>query len=419
MAETVTQTRPLKEFKKIYRQIGRTAPQLYKKTDSKPFAGDRVADFNKTQSNAFGMLGGVAQANTEYSDNMLDQAGGIAGGTGMAAGMNKPLGTLERISTGQNQIGTAGDYGQLGRDYQGVAGSMNRLGNNVGKFSAVGDYKDLAGVADDEFYSERNLDDMARGRYVDGGNPYLKEIIRQSNENVQNSVNARMAGSGAYGGSRYASNMTRELVDAEERLRYQNYEAERGRQMQANQMMDAAMGQRFGQQATATQGLAGARTQDLSNRINTANAEMGALAGKSGAIAGKTNVQGTNIANQAGAASQYANMLQQGQANRLAAMGLSPQLQQASFLGGQAMLGIGDRMQAQEDKEIQAEKAYYEEDRDQDWTQLAKLGAAGGMASQYGNSTQTQNASFLEQLLGIGAGVGGLAGSLFGTGGIF
>ena len=44
---------------------------------------------------------------------------------------------------------------------------------------------------------------------------------------------------------------------------------------------------------------------------------------------------------------------------------------------------------------------------------------AGGMGSQYGNTTQTQNASFLESLLGGLAGAGGFMGSLFGTGGMF
>lgn len=399
MAETTTQTRPLKQFKKIYRQIGREAPKLYKKTDSKPFADDRVADFNNAQTDAFGILGGMAQANTDFSDKVLDTAGSIAGGDGLAAGMNKPLNVMGNIASGQNKIETGSDYGKL-------SNQLARLGDNASKYSGVGDYKNLLGNAGEEFYSEKYLDDMARGNLVGGGNPELDNIRRQAQEATQNRVNARMAGSGAYGGSNYAKNITRELIDADQRLLYENYEKERARQMQAVGMMDAAQAAGFGQEAQATAGLTGSRTQDFNNQLSSANAQMGA-------IAGQTGVQGQNIANQLGAAGQQAGALQQGQANRLAALGLTPQLQQASFLGGQAMLGLGDRMQGQQQKEIDADKAYYEEDRDQLWTQLSKLGAAGGMGSQYGNTTQTQTPSWLETLLGGAAGVGGILGSIF------
>lgn len=399
MATTQTQTRPLKQFKKIYRQIGREAPKLYNKTDSDPYKGDRIADFNAGQKDAFNMIGGLADANTQYSTDALSNLGGIIGGDGLAAGMGKPLNIMGNVATGKNEIETGSDYGK-------IANRMARLGGNTEKFSGVGDYKNLMGEANDKFYSERYLDDMARGRLVGGGNPELENIIRQSNQNVQNLVNARMAGSGSYGGSRYASNMTRELTDAEQRLRYQNYENERARQMQAVGMLDAAQAAGFGQQATATQGLANARTQDLQNRLATTNAQMGALAGQTG-------VQGQNIQNQLGAAGQMAGTLQQGQANRLAGMGLSPAMQQASFLGGQALLGAGNAMQQQDQKELDALIQYYNENRDAPWTHLAKLGAAGGMGNQYGNTTQTQNASLWESIIGGLAGAGGLAGSLF------
>lgn len=405
MAETLTQTRPLKQFKPIYRTIGREAKKLYKSTDSKPYAGDRVADLNSAQTDAFGMIGGLADANTKFSDNVLDQVGGIAGGDGLAAGMNKPLNVMGGIAGGQNQIDTAGDYGQ-------IAGQMARLGGNTEKFSGVDDYKNLMGDAGDKFYSERNLDKYAEGKYLDGRNPYLEDMIRLAQENVTNQTNARLAGSGSYGGSRYANQLGRALSDSELALRNQNFEAENARMFQANQMMDAAMGQGFNQKATATAGLAGSRTQDLNNRLATTNAQMGALAGKTG-------VQGQNIQNQLGAAGQMAGTLQQGQANRLAALGQTPQLQQASFLGGQALLGMGNQMQGQAQKETDADMNYYNEDRDQLWAQLAKLGQAGGMGSQYGNTTQTQQANFLETLLGGAAGIGGLAGGLFGAGGIF
>jgi hypothetical protein len=398
MAETITQTKPFKQFKKGYRQLGRDAPKIYKKTDSKPFADDRVADFNTAQQDAFGMLGGLAKANTDFSDKVLDTTGQIAGGDGLAAGMNKPLGVMGNIASGKNEITTDSDYNKL-------SNQLAHLGDNAGKYSGVGDYKNLMGEANDKFYSEKYLDDMARGRLI-GSNPHLEDMIRQTQEGVQNQVNARMAGSGAYGGSNYAKNITRELTNAEQRLRAENYEKEIARQIQATGMLDAAQAAGFGQQAQATAGLAGSRTQDFNNQLSSANARMGA-------IAGKTGVQGQNIQNQLGAAGQQAGVLQQGQANRLAALGLTPELQQASYGGALAQLGMGDRMQSQQQKEVDANKAFYEENRDQDWTQLAKLGQALGMGNQFNTTNQTTQANWLETLLGAAAGVGGIAGSIF------
>lgn len=378
MAETVTQNKPFKQFKKGYRILGREAPKLYKQTDSAPWRGDRIANFNDAQRDAFDMLGGLADANTEYSKNMLDVAGEIAGGDGLAKGTGQSLRWIDNVGSGQKQIETGRDYNMLGREYGQVANQMARLGSNVSDPDSI-----------------RYLKDMASGKYLDGNNRYLDDIVRQSNENVQNIVNARMAGSGTYGGSNYAKNITRELTDAEQRLRYQNYNDEAGRMLQANQIRDAAEQQKFNQ------------------RLGAAQAELGALAGKSGAIAGKTGVQGQNIANTLTAANQQAGILQQGQANRLAALGLSPNLQQTSLLGGQTLLGIGDRMQQQDQREADAQKQFYEEDRDQGWAQLGKLGQALGMGGQYGTQTQTQNSSWLETILG-GLGLGaGLLGSIF------
>lgn len=378
MAETTTQTRPIKQFKKGYRILGREMPKLYNNTDSKPFEGDRVANFNAAQTDAYDMIGGLAKANTDYSDKMLDTLGGIAGGDGLAKGTDQSLKWIDKVGTGQNEINTGKDYASLGKDYNQVANSMARLGSNVSNPDSL-----------------RNLDDMASGKYLNGNNRYLNDIVRQSNQNVQNQVNARMAGSGSYGGSNYAKNITRELTDAEQRLRYQNYNDEASRMLSANQIRDAAEQQKFNQQ------------------IGAANAEMGALSGKSGAIGGETGVQGQNIANILTAANQQAGIQQQGQANKLAALGLSPELQQNSFLGSQALLGMGNQMQGQTQKEIDAQKQYYEENRDQDWTQANKLAQLLGLSSQGAgsNSTSTQNASLLESILG-GLGVGA---SLFGS----
>lgn len=66
------------------------------------------------------------------------------------------------------------------------------------------------------------------------GNPYLEGIISQTRNNTREAVNEGFIGAGqsALGGRR-AQMLTRELADAEGRLRYQDYGTERGYQQDA------------------------------------------------------------------------------------------------------------------------------------------------------------------------------------------
>ena len=70
--------------------------------------------------------------------------------------------------------------------------------------------------------------DVLSGRYLDNGNPWLQSIIDRTNNDVANSVQAKLGSRGLTGGSDYTKIMSREMANNEANLRYGAYNDERG-----------------------------------------------------------------------------------------------------------------------------------------------------------------------------------------------
>lgn len=79
-----------------------------------------------------------------------------------------------------------------------------------------------------------------------GGNPYLDAILGKTRENVAGSVNDQFGPAGRFGSGMHAAILSRELADAENKARYQDYGIERGYQQdaigQSQQLMGGAQG---------------------------------------------------------------------------------------------------------------------------------------------------------------------------------
>lgn len=71
------------------------------------------------------------------------------------------------------------------------------------------------------------------------GNPYLDGILATTRNNITNDVNTQFSGAGRYGSGYYAGSLAKQLADAENNLRYQNYAQERQNQIGA---VDQAQG---------------------------------------------------------------------------------------------------------------------------------------------------------------------------------
>lgn len=78
------------------------------------------------------------------------------------------------------------------------------------------------------------------------GNPYLDAILGKTRENVIGNVNDQFGTAGRFGGGMHQAILERELADAENSMRYQDYGTERGYQQdaigQAGNLMQGAQG---------------------------------------------------------------------------------------------------------------------------------------------------------------------------------
>lgn len=70
--------------------------------------------------------------------------------------------------------------------------------------------------------------DVLEGRYLTG-NPFLDQMVATTGNNTRNGVTASLGTRGLTGGSAHADIVARALAENEGRLRYADYDAERGR----------------------------------------------------------------------------------------------------------------------------------------------------------------------------------------------
>lgn len=77
------------------------------------------------------------------------------------------------------------------------------------------------------------VDDVLGGKYLDAGNPYLEGVINTTNNSVADRVNALFSRSGQTGSSRQIGELGSRLAEAENNLRYTDYNNERDRMASA------------------------------------------------------------------------------------------------------------------------------------------------------------------------------------------
>tara|TARA_R110002074_G_scaffold262994_2_gene435113 strand:- start:711 stop:1415 length:705 start_codon:yes stop_codon:yes gene_type:complete len=128
----------------------------------------------------------------------------------------------------------------------GVNEVTNAYNANKGNIASISDIlaKNMPGVVDSTINNEglsaaNTLNtDTLNGKYLQG-NPYLQQIIDQTNRDVTDGVNSGIGMRGVTGGSAHAQILARELAKSESNLRYTDYSKERGYQ-------DAAIGKAAG-----------------------------------------------------------------------------------------------------------------------------------------------------------------------------
>lgn len=89
------------------------------------------------------------------------------------------------------------------------------------------------------------INDSLSGKYLNG-NPYLDGMIAKTRDNITNNVQSQFSAAGRYGSDYNVGELSRQLSDAENQMRFQNYGMERGYMQDnignAQNMMGGAQG---------------------------------------------------------------------------------------------------------------------------------------------------------------------------------
>lgn len=119
--------------------------------------------------------------------------------------------------------------------YDANAANLAELSSNANDIlkQMQGAYSAAGGVGGDASAFYKTVLD---GKYLDAGNPYLQGIIDKTNRGVTDNTNSQFTLAGRYGSGAHTDVLSRALADAENQLRYQDYDS------QLNRMMDAASG---------------------------------------------------------------------------------------------------------------------------------------------------------------------------------
>lgn len=131
---------------------------------------------------------------------------------------NKPV--FQSEITGANR-NVQDAYGQS-------QGLINEVSNNMGRASA-----DLFAQAQAGDPTVQMAQATARELMQGGPNPYLQQMIDDTNSSVRNQMQARLARTGNVGGSNYSDLISSALADAELGLRFNDYNLSQNRRMQA------------------------------------------------------------------------------------------------------------------------------------------------------------------------------------------
>jgi hypothetical protein len=128
---------------------------------------------------------------------------------------------------------------------QGAQGAFNQNFQNVG--NAVGQ----GGLNDLQRQSVERLQPFARGDLLNG-NPHLESMIQRGANDIGSQANLLAGAAGRYGSGAHTSVLAREIGDMANTMRYNDFNTQQGRQMDAIGSIFNAGQQQFGNQMQGT-----------------------------------------------------------------------------------------------------------------------------------------------------------------------
>jgi hypothetical protein len=99
---------------------------------------------------------------------------------------------------------------------QGLQNNTDLRASNIGNIAKGG-----VNIGPD--YTTGIMGDVAAGKYLGGGNPYLNQYINQTNDQVSQDVNSTFASNGTFGSDVHAKGLSEGLANADNTARFNQY----------------------------------------------------------------------------------------------------------------------------------------------------------------------------------------------------
>jgi len=378
-----------------------------------------------------------------FVTNAQNTAASIAGGSGASpgsstyssimGGQNPALGALYGLQGGGTN-GARDGYAGLATNGGGISGPMVNvagIGSEAVSAQGIGSqnvaaqnaYAPTGSAATQQFYG-----DTLGGKYLNA-NPYIDGIAQQAGDAATKAANQRFgaAGLGAGLSTAYSDVVSRNVADANNQVRYQNYNDERGRQMTAAGQSDALYNADAARQLQASVGNAdrdlSAQSTNAGNALAAAQANQGASLDASKFSAGQalTAAQANQSAGLSAQTTNAANNMAAQQANlgaRLSGLAGVSGIDQQQFqnqLG--AATGLGSAYAQDASTRLGAASAADAQRNAQVQQQLSALGMTGSLTdAQYAGinpALNLLNASATIPWMGVNA-LGGTLNTLAG-----
>lgn len=180
----------------------------------------------------------MAQANNLYNADVGYKPYTGSTQANMSSQTQNALNQTQALANGQGGL-----LGQAGYNY--ATGLINNGGMSADQRAALAP-----------------LQATANGDYLNQTNPYLQSMLDANAEKVRNQVNSSMSGAGRYGSGAHTTQLAKGITDATAPLLYQNYDAERQRQLSAAQGLTDIYGQ-ASNRALQTAGMGASLTDQL------------------------------------------------------------------------------------------------------------------------------------------------------------
>lgn len=317
------------------------------------FPGGTYVPMSGASQDALAQIEAIARGGNPMLTDAFAGAQQLIAGGGMSPELLAALGPLGQIANGGASVGTQGRYDAL----YGAAGQPSATASLLGGIAdgstgigTGGLFADIYGAAGQNSAAEDYLAATARGDYLAGANPYLQQLIDDRSSQIANQVKSTYSGMGRYGSSTMNRDLTDRLSQFQAGVLSENYEAERARQLQAAQIIDAARYSQLAAQYQAATGRTNVEAANLGNRISAAQAIDAARQAGYGtqlqALSGYTGAQQADIGNRMGAAGALADSYAAGLNRQMQAIGAVPALDAARYNAALQLAGVGAAREA-------------------------------------------------------------------------